>query len=119
MLEGQQEAEAIKKAAAAAAVKVDPFGGHIAPGNVISGGVEQYRIEGHLQKLSCGSVYEAVGIESGRHFAIKAMARGLMQEAGSARLADVRFQEMTRGLLHVTQLQDDFSDDRHHFVVFE
>lgn len=100
----------------------------ITNGKLLMGGIEPYRIERHLQKAIYGDVYEAVGQATGRRYALKALDKDLV--AGFQRLkqqqdhqfcespmGEIQFKEMMRGLDHVMQLEDNFSDDSYHYVI--
>jgi len=99
----------------------------VGEGCEISGGLEVYRIERHLQKAIFGDVFSAAGLSSGRSFAIKVLDRDMVQRFSDLQLDDdqfcesplceVRYAEMMRGLDNVVQLEDHFSDVSSHFIV--
>lgn len=143
MIQGLKEAQEIEakakqqgSAPQAALMAPEPakqeltMGREICKGKVITGGLEPYLIEQHLQKAIFGDVYAATGVNSGRKFALKALDMDLVQGFNTLRkqqdhqfcespLGEVQYKEMMRGLDHVVQLQDHFSDSHYHFVVSE
>lgn len=94
-------------------------------GQQIEGGQEVYRIDRHLQKAIFGDVYAAVGLSSGRSFALKVtdMERLRLQEKHQtlveAPLNEIRYNEMVSGLENILQMEENFGSDDHHFVVSE
>lgn len=94
-------------------------------GQQIEGGREVYSLERHLQKAIFGDVYAAVGLSSGRSFALKVtdMERLRLQEKHQtlveAPLNEIRYNEMISGLDNILQMEESFGSDDHHFVVSE
>lgn len=92
----------------------------VSVGQLISGGREVYRIDGHLQKAIFGDVFQATGLVSGGDFAVKAVDSDTVREVGllaECPLSEVRFADRMRGLPHVAQMEDHFLSDQIHFVV--
>lgn len=97
-------------------------------GQEITGGREAYRIERHLQKAIFGDVYAAIGLASGRQYAVKVLDREMVARFGTLEkdnqfcespLCEVRYVDLMRDLDHVVQLEDHFADQCYHFVVSE
>jgi len=94
---------------------------------IVSGGREEYRVLRHLQKAIFGDVFEAIGLSSGRSFAIKVADLGIMNRFRQLQhtdyhfcecpLSEVKFAESMKGLDCVLQLEDSFADDQCHFLV--
>lgn len=98
---------------------------HFVVGQQIEGGREVYSIDRHLQKAIYGDVYAAVGLDSGRSFALKVtdMERLRLQEKHQTLvetpLNEIRYNEMVSGLDNILQMEESFGSDDHHFVVSE
>merc|ERR1712232_342958 len=99
-----------------------------AVGNTVRGGREAYRIDRHLHRAIFGDVYEATGLSSGRSFALKVLEKETVQHFENPEeihddhfcespLCEVRFDQIMKGLDHVTQLEEHFSDHVYHYVL--
>lgn len=96
-------------------------------GRAIDGGRETYRVEGHLQKAIFGDVWKAVGVPSGRRFAVKVVDLSTVDELKRSHdvqlcetpLCEVHYHDLMQGLEHVAQMEEHFGDESCHYVVSE
>merc|ERR1712151_1101951 len=97
-------------------------------GKNVLGGREVYRIDRHLHRAIFGDVYEATGLSSGRSFALKVLEKETVQHFENPEgihddhfcespLCEIRFDQIIKGLEHVMQLEEHFSDQLYHYVV--
>jgi len=99
----------------------------VAEGLEVVGSLDVYRVTRHLQKAIFGDVFAAVGVKSGRSFALKVLDKDIVNRFRQLQredfqfcespLNEVRYSETMRALQNVVQLEEHFSDDVNYFVV--
>jgi len=98
-----------------------------AVGPDIKGNNEIFQLSKSLQTALFGGVYEARGLSSGGHYAVKVLHKSELKRATKHAnssdfceipLSELRFQSQMTGLPHVAEVVDSFEDEWCHYIVF-